>query len=128
MPSLRYGKYVYLNDFYEKPQRYHEIFINRKIPDITIMTPSRRTKTKIKIVAIFSNIRVFNRVTQSKQNGYCNRQLKNVLDYLDFESFYVVINKFPALIHNMLNEALTFNIYTSQKAINEIGIHITSFE
>ena len=40
MPDFRYGDYVYLNDIYESPKGYHDIFIHILYPDITIMTPS----------------------------------------------------------------------------------------
>ena len=47
---------------------------------------------------------------------------------MDLENISIAINKFPGLIHNMLNEGLTFPLYTSEKSRNWRRHHIPYLE
>ena len=40
MSDFTYGDYVYLNEIDETPKMYHQIFINKIEPNMTITTPS----------------------------------------------------------------------------------------
>ena len=47
MKPFTYGGYVYLNDIDEIPKHYHQLFIHKKGPGMTITSPKTLLKKKL---------------------------------------------------------------------------------
>ena len=59
MPDFTDVDYVYLYDIDETPKGYHNIFIHKREPDMTIRTPSiLLTKSLIQLPEIFPDKRI----------------------------------------------------------------------
>ena len=79
----------------------------------------------ILIVAKLSIIDVWNKKSQEKEEMYIARDnFRNVFDYCDSSRFCNGTTKFTGLSPAMLNYGITFPMYSVQKSIKWIDIHI----